>query len=298
MNCFSGIWIPLITPFTSSGAVDAACLRTLVRELRKAEVAGFVALGTTGEPATLSDEEKQTVLDIVLDEAGAVPVVVGASGITADEVCDELTMWSALPLAGALITAPHYVRPSQQAIIRFFEDIAARTHLPIIVYDHPFRTGVHIELQTMHELARMPSVQAVKDCGGDARKTQALIADGRLAILAGEDTQVFTTIAQGGAGAITASAHLHPQLFVEMHRALWECRMDRAREIHHAVAPLVHALFSEPNPAPLKAVLEKLGRSPATVRKPHMRATFAAANEAWFAYETVTRWRAGKGRGD
>jgi 4-hydroxy-tetrahydrodipicolinate synthase len=287
MHQFSGIWVPLITPFTPDGRIDFDKLRSLVAELREARIAGLVVFGTTGEAATLNDDEKKLVLGCVLRECGSMPIVVGASGITADEVCDQLAAYDSLPLTAALVTPPYYVRPSQQAIIEFFGDVAARTMRPLIVYDVPYRTGVHMELETLRALGRIASVVAIKDCGGDARKSQALIADGRLAVLSGEDHSIFTTIAQGGAGAIAASAHLHPRLFVAMHLALLEGRLEDARTLHHALAPMIEALFSEPNPAPLKAVLSRRDGGHPTVRRPLLAATEGAARRAYDAFLRV-----------
>lgn len=287
MHPFSGIWVPLITPFTPNGQIDFDTLRDLVAELRDAEIAGLVVFGTTGEPTTLSDEEKQRVLACVLAECGSMRIVVGASGITADDVCDQLVAYESVPSACALVTPPYYVRPSQQAIVEFFRDVASRTTRSIIVYDVPYRTGVHMDLDTLQAIARLPSVVAIKDCGGDARKSQALIADRRLAVLSGEDHLIFTTVVQGGAGAIAASAHLHPRLFVAMYRALTEGRLEDARVIHHALAPMVQALFSEPNPAPLKAVLAMRGRGHAMVRRPLLEASADASKNAWEAYSHV-----------
>ena len=127
-------------------------------------------------------------------------------------------------------------------------------------------------------------MQALKDCGGDARKTQALIADGRLAVLAGEDHMIFTTLCQGGQGAIAASAHLHPQAFVAMFDALRAGDLATARRWHHRLAPMVAALFAEPNPGPLKAQLAVLGQIEGGVRAPMTApgaGTLAALGAAW-----------------
>jgi 4-hydroxy-tetrahydrodipicolinate synthase len=287
MHRFAGIWVPLVTPFAPDGAVDFLTLRRLVFELREAAVAGLVVFGTTGEPATLRESDKRAILKCVADASEGTPIVVGASGITASEVCAQLAALEGFALAGALITPPYYVRPSQQAIAAFFEEIAAATQLPLIVYDIPYRTGVQVELDTFRDLTNIPTVCGVKDCGGDARKTQALIADGRLSVLAGEDHLIFNTIAQGGAGAIAASAHLHPRLFVEMHRALNAGAIDRARELHHALAPLIAALAAEPNPAPVKSVLASLGFGHDAVRKPLLPASARVARHALDRYHAI-----------
>jgi len=288
MSDFSGIWVPLVTPFTNDNAVDLTSLRALVRDLVGAGINGFVVCGTTGEPAALNADEKQSVLETVLSSCANARVAMGVSGITPTEVCDQLQCWNGYPLTGILITPPYYVRPSQRGIIEFYTEIAKATSRPIIVYDIPYRTGVQIELATLRTLANIPGIRAIKDCGGDARKTQALIADQQLQVLAGDDHLVFTTLCQGGAGAITASAHLHPTLFVALFRAIADERWLHARKIHHALAPLINTLFAEPSPAPLKSVLAHLGRMSSKVRSPMVEVTTSTAHAAQLAYALVS----------
>jgi 4-hydroxy-tetrahydrodipicolinate synthase len=285
MQKFSGIWVPLVTPFGPDGAVDAAALTGLVRRLVEAGVHGFVVCGTTGEPAALSDAEKAVVLDTVLAACGDRPVLMGASGITPSEVAAQCKQWSGRRIAGFLVPPPCYVRPTQQGVIDFYGQVAAAAapHA-LIVYDIPYRTGVELTLATLRTLAGIPGVRGVKDCGGDAHKTQALIADAQLDLLAGEDHLIFTHLCQGGSGAIAASAHLHPQHFVAMFEALRDARLTDARAAHHALAPLVAALFAEPNPAPLKAVLASLGQIGPALRPPMTPASDAAAARAQAAH--------------
>lgn len=206
------------------------------------------------------------------------------------DVCKQLRRWDGYNLAGYLVTPPYYVRPSQRGIIEFYTEIANTTTLPIIVYDIPCRTGVQIELATFRTLAQLQNIRAVKDCGGDARKTQALIADRQLQVLAGDDHMIFTTLCQGGAGAIAASAHLHPELFAALYQAVIEERLERAREIHHALAPMIGTLYAEPNPAPLKSVLAQLGRMSSKVRSPMVEVSTSTAQAAQLAYAQVSRF--------
>ena len=269
MHVFSGLWAPLITPFNADGALDLASLSRLTRHLVGAGLDGLVVCGTTGEPATLSMDEKARVLATVRAAAPEVPLVMGVTGVAPAAVAHECQHWAKQGIDGVLVPPPHYVRPSQEGIVHFYEHVAMQAGKPLVVYDIPYRTGVTLSLDTMLAVAALPGVQAVKDCGGDAHKTQALIADGRLQVLAGEDHQIFGTLCQGGAGAIAASAHLHTALFVAMHSALREGRLPQARALHHALAPLVRTLFSEPNPGPLKAALAAQGLiASAAVRAP------------------------------
>lgn len=281
---FSGIWVPLVTPFNVQGDVDHGALAKLVKLLANVPVAGFVVCGTTGEPAALDDSEKVAVLQTVLTNCAGLPVVMGISGITPKDVCRQVAQWQAMPIAGFLLPPPYYVRPSSQGIVNFYTDVARSSQLPLIVYDIPYRTGAQLELDTLRKLAEISGIRAIKDCGGNARKTQALIDDGQLQVLAGEDHLIFTTLCQGGAGAIAASAHLHPALFVAMYQAIRSGDLSAARKLHHALASMIDTLFVEPNPAPLKAVLATLGYLQPILRSPLMAATAQVVSAASAAY--------------
>jgi 4-hydroxy-tetrahydrodipicolinate synthase len=285
MQEFSGIWVPVVTPFAPDGAVDSRGLAALVRHLVDAGIHGIVVCGTTGEAAMLGDDEKARVLATAEGACGDVPVVMGVTDVSPLEVAKQCRQWSAHRLAGFLVPPPYYVRPSQQGVIDFYAHVAeAVAPRAVLVYDIPYRTGVELELSTLRALAQIPGIRAIKDCGGDARKTQALIADGQLNVLAGEDHQIFTTLCQGGSGAIAASAHLHPQRFVALYEAVKAGHWDAARMLHHVLAPLVNALFAEPNPGPLKAVLAALGHIEPTVRAPMTQPCDAVSKTALSAY--------------
>ncbi|MEM5447354.1 4-hydroxy-tetrahydrodipicolinate synthase [Paraburkholderia guartelaensis] len=270
MSEFSGIWIPLITPF-NAGAVDHVALDALVRHYVEAGVAGFVALGTTGEPAALSDAEADDVLATVLASAGGLPVVAGVSGNHTAAVCERIAALNEQPVAGVLAAAPYYIRPSQAGVIGHFAALADASRKPLIVYDIPARTGVRIELPSLLELAAHERIVAVKDCGGSLDKTLALILDGRLQVLCGEDIDMFGAMCAGASGAIAASAHWWPERFVGMARALQEGRLADARAIWHTLVPLVRAAFAEPNPGPVKAGLAACGRIRNELRAPMTR---------------------------
>lgn len=273
---FSGLWIPLITPF-SNGAVDHPALTQLVHNLRPAGIAGFVVCGSTGEAAALDETEQLAVLDTVLQAASGLPIVMGLSGYHLPKTLAWVTMLAARPLAGLLVPAPHYIRPAQSGVLHWFNAIADASAHPLIVYDIPYRTGVSIERSTFQALSRHPRIRAVKDCGGDAGKTQALIADGRLQVLAGEDAQIFSTVALGGSGAIAATAHVHTERFVRVLQRLGQGELAQARTHWRPLPPLIEALFGEPNPGPLKALLAHQGLIQNELRAPMTPATSAHA---------------------
>ena len=270
---FTGLWIPLVTPFQDDGTVDHPALAALTARLRGQGVSGFVACGSTGEAAALDKDEQRAVLETVLEAAQGLPVAMGLSGSHLGHVLAGVQELARYPLAGLLVPAPHYIRPSQQGVLHWFTAIADASHAPLIVYDIPYRTGATLSTETLLALAAHPRVQAIKDCGGDAAKMQALIADGRLAVLAGEDAQMFATLALGGTGAIAASAHWQTPRFVELMALLRAGDLPGARYAWQALQPWVAACFAEPNPGPLKALLARDGEMRNRLRAPMMAAS-------------------------
>ncbi|TXT34867.1 MAG: dihydrodipicolinate synthetase [Comamonadaceae bacterium] len=272
---FTGLWIPLVTPF-HHGAVDHPALTRLVKHLAKAGVSGFVACGSTGEAAALDKSEQLAVLDTVLQASGGLPVVMGLSGYHLEQTLAWVKTLSQQPIAGLLVPAPHYIRPSQAGLQHWFTLLADCASQPLIVYDIPYRTGSQLTLETLLALAAHPNIRAIKDCGGDAAKTQALITDGRLQVLAGEDAQILTTLRMGGVGAIAASAHLKTAQFVQVIDGLRRGERVQAQQLWQPLPDLVQAVFAEPNPALIKAALAYQGLIHNELRLPMMAASAAA----------------------
>ncbi|OYD52314.1 4-hydroxy-tetrahydrodipicolinate synthase [Acidovorax kalamii] len=271
---FSGLWIALVTPF-KDGAVDYPALAALTTRLRAQGVSGFVACGSTGEAAALDKAEQLQVLETVLQAAQGLPVVMGVSGYHQGQVLEQVQALARYPVAGLLVSAPHYIRPSQEGLLHWFRTLADASAVPLLVYDIPYRTGATLSTETLQALAAHPRIQAIKDCGGNPAKTQALIADGRLQVLAGEDAQIFHTLALGGAGAISASAHWQTPRFVELMALLRAGDLGEARRVWQALLPWIEVCFAEPNPAPLKAVLAHAGEMNNELRAPMMAASEA-----------------------
>lgn len=279
----SGIWVALVTPFGGAAQghrVDHAALRRLVVHLKQAEVSGLVALGSTGEAAALDDDEQNAVLDTVLDAASGLPVIAGLAGNHVGHLHARLAHLNTLPIKGVLSPAPYYVRPSQAGLIAHFTALADASRAPLLLYDIPYRTGVQIDLDTILALASHANIVGIKDCGGSLDKTQRLIADGRLQVLAGEDGQIFHNLCLGGAGAITAAAQVKPDAFMAMYRALRHARLDEGRVWQHKLMPLIRALFAEPNPAVIKAVLQEQGLCAAALRPPMLPALPGSIEQA------------------
>ena len=273
---FSGLWIPLVTPFRD-GAVDHAALAVLTRRLAGTGIAGFVVCGSTGEAAALDEAEQLAVLDTVQGAAGGLPLVMGLSGYHLGKTATWAGKLSRRQpaLAGLLVPAPHYIRPSQAGVLEWFRAIADASAVPVLVYDIPYRTGATIARETLLALAAHPRIRGIKDCGGDMAKTRALIADGRLQVLAGEDSQIFGTVAEGGVGAIAASTHVQTERFVRIIAMVKAGRIEEARAEWLPLQPLIEMMFAEPNPGPLKALLAHDGTMRDELRSPMTRASDA-----------------------
>jgi 4-hydroxy-tetrahydrodipicolinate synthase len=279
----SGIWVALVTPFCAQSeglAVDHQALRALVQRMKQAGVSGLVALGSTGEAAALDDAEQNAVLDTVLHAADGLPVIAGLAGNHVGHVHARLAHLNTLPLHALLCPAPYYVRPCQAGLIAHFTALADASTAPLVLYDIPYRTGVQMDLATILALAAHAHIIGIKDCGGSADKTQQLVADGRLQVLAGEDHLIFTSLCLGGVGAITAAAQVAPEHFMAMYRAVRAQALDEARRQHHQLMPLVRALFTEPNPSVVKGVLAAQGWCGPALRAPLLAASASAVQAA------------------
>jgi 4-hydroxy-tetrahydrodipicolinate synthase len=274
-NSLRGLFIPLITPFTADGDLAADGLERLAHAVLDAGAAGLVALGTTGEPASLSTAERHTVLDVcsgVCRDRGAILIAGAGSNDTASTVraLQDLAAWP--EVSAALTVVPYYTRPTEDGVIAHFTRLAADSPVPVVVYNIPYRTGTYLSGQVLRELARIPGIAGIKHAvGGIDQDTLTLMAglpEG-FAVLAGDDAFASPLLALGATGGILASAQLRTGEFAELIAAWRSGKVARARELGHRLVPLSTALFAEPNPVVIKGVLHAQGKIPSpAVRLP------------------------------
>jgi 4-hydroxy-tetrahydrodipicolinate synthase len=274
MSSFQGIWVPLVTPF-QHGAIDFVGLRRLVSHLLDKGVDGLVVCGTTAEAAALSKHEQLAVLDAVLELAPVDRVVMGLAGNNLTELLHMQSEILKRPLAGLLVPPPYYIRPSQAGLEAFFKTVADASSVPIILYDIPYRTGIAFEQATLLNIVAHERIVAIKDCGGNQANTLALLASGKIDVLCGEDNQIFSALCLGAKGAIAASAHVHPELFVALYQQIRDQRLAEGRATFFRLLPLIHSLFIEPNPAPVKTALALEGLIGDELRAPMQRSSEA-----------------------
>lgn len=274
MSSFQGIWVPLVTPF-QHGAIDFVGLRRLVSHLLDKGVDGLVVCGTTAEAAALSKHEQLAVLDAVLELVPADQVVMGLAGSNLTELLQLQSEILKRPLAGLLVPPPYYIRPSQAGLEAFFKTVADASSVPIILYDIPYRTGIAFEQATLLNIVAHERIVAIKDCGGNQANTLALLTSGKVDVLCGEDNQIFSALCLGAKGAIAASAHVHPELFVTLYQQIRDQRLAEGRATFFRLLPLIQSLFIEPNPAPVKTALALEGLIDDELRAPMQRSSEA-----------------------
>ncbi|HEB13310.1 MAG TPA: 4-hydroxy-tetrahydrodipicolinate synthase [Actinobacteria bacterium] len=263
---FSGCHVPLITPFKEDLALDEPGLRELVNHFIEVEkVDGLVPCGTTGESPTLTNEEHDRVIEVVVKETdGRVPVIAGTGSNSTQEAIIRTKHAESVGADASLQVAPYYNKPTQEGMIAHFEAIAAATNLPIIIYNIPSRSGQNIEPRTIIDLAKIDNIIGVKDAAGDLNQTMALLnalgLDGKgFYLLSGEDAMTFSIMCLGGHGTISAVANVIGREFTEMCAAVKNGRIEEAKRIHYEMLPLVKALFIETNPVPVKEALGMMG---------------------------------------
>ena len=271
---FEGIWVPIITPFAGN-AVDHPALARLARHLASQGIAGLVAGATTGEGALLHPGEQEAIFATLREAVPGVPLVLGVSQSATDAAVDQARRLASLAPEGLLVTAPPYVRPSQEGLRRHFEAIVEAADRPILIYNIPYRSGVSVEIETLQALAGDPRIVGIKECGASNERLLRLVQETPLRVLSGDDNQNFIALCLGAHGTIAAAAHLHAHRHVCLYEALRANDVVTARRIAMDLRPLIADLFAEPNPAPLKALLADQGWCANVLRLPFLPASDA-----------------------
>jgi 4-hydroxy-tetrahydrodipicolinate synthase len=297
MTALGGLLVPLVTPFAQDGSVDLAALERLAHEVLDDGADGLVALATTAEASSLDERERDEVIAVCSAAATqrGVPLIVGAgTNDTRTTIARHEALAGVQGVTASIAVVPYYVRPSEAAIVAHFQAVAARSPLPIVVYNIPYRTGKGLGAAALLELAGTDGIVAVKQAVGavDADTLQLLAAaPGDFAVLCGDDAFMLPLLLMGARGAIAASAHLCTDRFAALVAAARDGRLDEARADSEALLGLVLALFAEPSPAVLKAMLHDAGRiATPDVRMPLQGASPAGLERA--RRSAPSRWSA------
>jgi 4-hydroxy-tetrahydrodipicolinate synthase len=291
-----GLWVPIVTPFDVDGDVDVRSLEQLAHRLLSDGATGLVALGTTGEPATLTATERRLVVEIcdrACRDAGRA-LIVGAGTNSTRRTIEEIEYLAAGTSAiAALIVVPYYTRPSEQAIVEHFTTVADASSVPVVAYNVPYRTGRALSSAALLEIGAHPRIVGLKQAVGALDlDTLEVLADAGpdFQVLAGDDAFIAPTMLMGGIGAISATAHLCTPLFVEMIERACAGDHDRAQHIGTALLPLITVGFSEPSPAAWKGALARQQQiSTDELRRPMTPASPATVEQLIGAADRLTR---------
>ncbi|HVV84011.1 MAG TPA: 4-hydroxy-tetrahydrodipicolinate synthase [Kofleriaceae bacterium] len=270
-----GAMTALVTPF-KHGAVDHDALTRLVEHQLAGGIDGLVAVGTTGESATLDvDEHIDVVRHVVRVAAGRVPVIAGAGGNSTAEAI-ELSKRAADVGADALLhVTPYYNRPGQEGMYRHFAAVAAATKLPVLLYNVPTRTGVDLLPDTVVRLAAIDNVVGIKEATGSLPRATELVArcGGKFLVISGDDATTMPLYAVGARGVISVVSNVAPAMMAQMWDAAAAGQWKTARDLHHALRVLNGLLFAEASPGPVKAALHLQGRVEQELRLPMVPVT-------------------------
>jgi 4-hydroxy-tetrahydrodipicolinate synthase len=271
MTNWSGVGTALVTPFTSAGEIDEPALRALVARQVERGVHFVVPCGTTGETPTLSADERERVIRITVEICqGRVPVLAGVGGYDTAEVAATASAAEALGVQGLLSVTPYYNKPTQEGLFQHYAAIAARTSLPIIVYNVPGRTGCNVEPRTLARLAAIPNIVAVKEASGNMTQICEVcrVVPDDFTVLAGDDAMALPAMAVGGKGVISVASNVVPDRMARLVNAALAGDFASARAEHHALLPLMLVNFIESNPIPVKAALAMMGLCEEVYRLP------------------------------
>ena len=270
MSIFEGSAVALVTPFTQEGINFDALKRLLDFQLDNGTDA-LVICGTTGEPATMTVEEKHAVMQTAIQHvAGRRPVILGTGGNNTAAVIQESKYAEDLGADALLIVTPYYNKCSQEGLLRHYFAIAEQTALPIILYNVPGRTGVNLLPATAARLAEHPRLAAIKEASGNISQIAETIrlTRGRMDIYSGNDDQTLPILALGGKGVISVSANVIPRVMHDICALYLSGKTDEARDLFLEYNPLNLALFTDVNPIPVKTALNHMGFAAGPLRLP------------------------------
>jgi 4-hydroxy-tetrahydrodipicolinate synthase len=271
---FQGTGTAMITPFKSDGSVDEKALRRFVDFQIDGGVDMLLPCGTTGEGATLDENETDRVVQIVIEQSRQrVPVIVGAGSNSTAKAIQMTKRAKRLGADGVLSVGPYYNKPTQQGYYEHFKAITDADDIPVIVYNVPGRTGGNIEAKTMLRLAEIPNIVAVKEASGNLGQIMDIIreAPSEFRVLSGDDALALAIVAVGGDGVVSVVSNETPAMMSAMIDAALQGNVDKARELHYKLLPLMNVNFIESNPIPAKAALAMMGLIEENYRLPLVR---------------------------
>ena len=272
MQSFVGTGVALVTPFKKDFSVDVEALEKIVNHVIEGGVEYLVVLGTTGEPATLTSDEKELVIEtIVKANNKRLPLVLGVGGNNTMQLVDELKTRDFSAFSAILSVSPYYNKPTQEGIYQHFSAIAKASPIPVILYNVPGRTASNMLPSTVLRLAnKFSNVIGIKEAAGDIVQAMKIIQGKpkEFLVISGDDMITLPMVLAGGSGVISVIGEGFPKEFSQMVRLGLERKVDEAYALHYKIADATDMIFEQGNPAGIKQVFKALGLAENTVRLP------------------------------
>lgn len=265
----------LITPFTND-EIDFSALEKLLDFQLNGGVDSLVVLGTTGEPATLTRNEKIAVVSFVVNHVkGKLPIIVGAGANSTATTIENAKLYTDLGADALLMVTPYYNKCTQTGLVEHFTKVAEKTSLPIILYNVPGRTGVNMLPETFQVLQDVDNIVAVKEASGNMEQIEEYlrISKGKADVLSGDDGLTVPIMAMGGKGVISVASNILPKYVSTMTKSVLDGDLNTAVNMQLKLLPLIKALFQEVNPIPVKMGAEILGLCSSSLRLPLTKLT-------------------------
>ncbi len=278
MDKFKGTGVALVTPFRKEGGVDYNALQKLVEFQIDNGVNYLVVQGTTGESVTLNEDEKQAILEFVIDiNKKRLPIVLGVGGNNTASVVNQMNKFNHYSIDAYLSVSPYYNKPPQKGIIAHYKEIANSTDKPIILYNVPGRTSSNMSSETTLELAHsVPNIIGVKEASGNLEQIMEIISrkPNDFLVISGDDALTLPHIACGGDGVISVVANAFPKRFSSMVSHALSGELEKARSFHYELFPIIQQLFADGNPGGIKYVLKLIN-----IGEDHMRLPLVNIND-------------------
>jgi len=262
----------MVTPFDKNGKVDEDGLRANVKFQIKKGIDGLVPVGTTGECSTLSYEEHNRVVEVVVDVAkGKVPVLAGTGSNSTWEAIMLTKHAKEVGADGALLVVPYYNKPTQAGLYAHFKKLAEEVDIPQVIYNIPSRTAVNMLPETMAKLAKLKNIVGVKEATGDMKQVAKIIELTRgedFSVISGNDSDTLAIMKLGGVGVISVASNIVPDKVVKIVESFRSGDVKTAEKIDRELSPLYKALFIETNPGPVKMAMNWMGMAAGGPRLP------------------------------
>ena len=278
---FVGTGVALVTPFLSDKKIDYNSLERIIKFVDLPEIDYLAIMGTTGESATLSWNEKIKILEFTKGKAPDQPILFGLGGNDTTQLLKEISLINKYPIDGILSVTPYYNRPSQAGLISHYRQIADTSDHPIILYNVPSRTGVNLESDTTLILSEHSNIMGIKEASGDLKQCERIVnsKSDNFLLLSGNDSETLAILKLGGNGSISVLANYKPEIFGNMVRSYLNKEYEKALKYQNELREYFEWMDLEGNPTSIKTALKTIHLCKKTVRSPLMEGSIDLENK-------------------